>query len=125
MNAKLTIIAAAVLLAGCKTTAMSSEFPALIIDPDDASRAALQAAVNAAMHTKVLLAADALTETSTLVIDRRSADTIDNTAAQGRIMETPLQLHLVSNGTDCILVDPRNDSRQVLENTSCVAEETD
>lgn len=125
MSPKLTILAAAVLLAGCKTAAINSEFPALIIDPDDASRAALQAAVNAAMHTEVLLAADALTETSTLVIDRRSADTIGNSAAQGRIMETPLQLHLVSNGTDCILVDPRDDSRQVLQNTSCVAEETE
>lgn len=125
MSPKLTILAAVVLLAGCKTAAITSEFPALIIDPDDASRAALQAAVNAAMHREVLLAADALTETSTLVIDRRSADTIDNSAAQGRIMETPLQLHLVSNGTDCLLVDPRNDSRQVLENTSCVAEKTE
>ena len=125
MNTKSTIIAAAVLLAGCKATAINAEFPALIIDPDDASRAALQAAVNAAMHTEVLLAADALTKSSRLIIDRRSADTIDNSAAQGRIMETPLQLLLVSNGTDCILVDPRNDSRQVLENTSCVAEETE
>ena len=125
MNTKMTIIAAAVLLAGCKATAINTEFPALIIDPDDASRAALQAAVNAAMHTEVLLAANALTETSTLVIDRRLADTIDNPAAHGRIMETPLQLLLVSNGTDCILVDPRDDSRRVLENTNCVAEETE
>lgn len=125
MNPKLTILAAAILLVGCKTTAVNEEYPARIIDPDDASRAALQAAVNAAMHTEVLLAADALTETSTLVIERRSADTIGNSAAQGRIMDTPLQLQLVSNGTDCILVDPRDDSRQVLGNTSCVAVEAD
>lgn len=125
MNSKLTMIAAAVLLAGCKTTAVTDEYPARIIDPDDASRAALQAAVNTLMNTEVLIAADALTETSNLVIDRRPADTLGNSAAQGRIMDAPLQLHLVSNGTDCFLVDPRNDSRQVLENTSCVAVSAD
>lgn len=121
MNRILTILTAAVLLVGCKTTAVDPEYPARIVDPDDASRAALQAAVNAAMHRNVLLADDALTETSVLVIERRYAGGIGIPDTQGRIIEEPLQLHLVSNGTDCILVDPRDDSRQVLEHTSCVA----
>lgn len=116
-----TVLAAAMLLVGCKTNAVDPEYPARIIDPNDASRASLQAAVNAAMHREVLLAEDALTKTSVLAIERRPAGGIGKPDTQGRITEVPIQLHLVSNGTDCILVDPRDDSRRVLENTSCVA----
>ena len=123
MNYKLTVLTTVALLVGCKTAAVDPEYPARIIDPDDASRAALQAAVNTAMHRDVLLAEDALTETIILVIERGAAGGIGNPDTGGRIVEEPLQLHLVSDGTDCILVDPRDDSRQILENTSCVANE--
>lgn len=37
-------------------------------------------------------------------------------------MEAPIQFRLVINGSDCILIDARDNARYVLENTACKAE---
>jgi hypothetical protein len=103
----------------CKTVATEQDEAARIIDPDDASRAALQRVVNTALHTEVTLAADALTESSLLVIERNPPKSIQGHPSQGRIMEAPLQFRLVVNGEDCILIDQRDRSRYRLENTRC------
>jgi hypothetical protein len=107
----------------CKNVAPDFDQSAVIVDPDDASRAALQRTVNAVLGTEVLLADDALTGASLLVIERNPPRSIDGAPAQGRNMGTPVQLRLVSDDSQCILVDQRDGSRHVLENTSCVAEE--
>jgi len=119
------VILAAILVAvaGCKDVAPDAEQSAVLINPDDASRAALQQTVNAALGTEVLLADDALTGTSLLVIERNPPQSIEGAPAQGRNMGTPIQLRLVSDGSQCILVDQRDGSRHVLENASCVTEE--
>jgi hypothetical protein len=101
---------------------VDSEQPAVISNPTDASRAALQSAVNEAMHTEVLLAEDALTDSSLLIIERRKTQSIDGMPADGRTMDMPIQFRLVTNGVDCILVDQRNQARYVLADTSCRAE---
>jgi len=75
--------------------------------------------VNTALHTEVTLAADALTESSLLVIERNPPKSIQGHPSQGRIMEAPLQFRLVVNGEDCILIDQRDRSRYRLENTRC------
>lgn len=115
------MLAAVLLAAGCKNVAPDADTDAVIVNPDDASRAALQAAVDAALQTHVPLTADALTTSSILVIERRVRPTIDGTPAQGRTMEMPIQFRLLTNGSDCVLVDERNDARVVLENTECAA----
>lgn len=109
-------------LAGCKHVAPDADQPAVIVGPDDASRAALQQTVNAALGTEVLLADDALTTTSLLVIERNPPQSMD-IPAQGRNMSTPIQIRLVTDGSRCILVDQRNGSRHVLDDTTCAAEE--
>jgi hypothetical protein len=38
-------------------------------------------------------------------------------------MEMPIQFRLVTDGTNCILVDQRDASRHILADTRCVAEE--
>lgn len=120
-----TIILVAILaaVAGCKNVAPDSGQPAIIVDPDDASRASLQQTVNTALGTEVLLADDALTATSLLVIERNPPQSMDSVPAQGRNMGTPIQLRLVSDGSACILIDQRDGSRHMLENTNCVVEE--
>ena len=82
----------------------------------------MQQAVNQALKTNVLLADDALTESSLLVIERSPPRTMQNLPTQGRNMEPPFQFRLVINGTDCILIDQRDRSRYLLENTKCEAE---
>ena len=110
------------MLSGCQTFDVDDDRPARIVDPDTESRAALQAAVNEALGTEVMLADDALTESSLLAIERWPAGTMDNPVPQGRILERPIQFRLVINGSDCTLVDQRDGSRRVLLNTTCKAD---
>lgn len=110
------------MLSGCQTIDADSDRPARIVDPDIESRAALQAAVNEALGSEVMLADDALTESSLLTIERWPTGTMSNPVPQGRILEKPIQFRLVINGSDCTLVDQRDGSRRVLLNTTCKAD---
>ncbi len=116
------IIGGMTVLAGCQTMATGNDVPALVTNPTAASQAALQSAVNDALHTEVLLAADALTTSSILVIERNPPRSMQSQPATGRIMEPPIRFHLVLNNSECILVDQRDKSRRLLENTTCIAE---
>ena len=121
---QLMIIAAmAANLLACKNVVPDAEVPAVIVDPTEMSRKDLQETVNAALNTDVMLAPSALTDSSVLFIERRVWETIDDSPAQGRNMETPIQFRLVTDGTNCILVDQRDASRHVLADTRCVTEE--
>jgi hypothetical protein len=116
-------IACAMMLSGCKNVAPDADQAAVITDPDAASRAALQQTVNAALHTDVALADDALTDSNILIIERKIPQSIEGSPAQGRNMEMPIQFRLVTDGANCILVDQRDASRHILADTRCVAEE--
>jgi len=111
-------------LYGCckKTVHTEQDQPARIIEADEASRAALQNAINTALHAEVMLADDALTDTSVLVIERNPPRSLQGHPAQGRIMEAPIQFRLMRHGEDCVLIDQRDRSRYRLENTLCEAE---
>jgi hypothetical protein len=109
-------------LTACHTMAMTDDLPARISPATEASRADLQDAVNRALGTEVLLAADALTTESVLTIERNVPGGIDRQPAQGRNMDAPIQFRLVLHADDCILIDGRDESRYVLANTRCVAE---
>jgi len=108
---------------GCQTVATGYDKPARITDPTDDSRAALQQTVNAVLNTNVTLADDALTDSSLLIVERVMPKSMDGSPAQGRTMEMPYQFSLIINGDDCILIDQRDESRHVLQDTSCIAAE--
>ncbi len=116
------IIGGLAILAGCQTMATGTDVAARITNPSAASQAALQNAVNDALNTEVLLAADALTTSSILVIERNAPKSMQSQPATGRIMEPPIRFHLVLNNSECILVNQRDESRHRLENTTCAAE---
>jgi hypothetical protein len=107
---------------GCQTNGSFVDKPARIVNPGDASRAALQDVVNTAFGTNVTLADNALTDSSLLTIERNPRPTMENPNPLGRNMEMPFQLRLYINGTDCVLIDQRDNSRYVLEMTTCAAE---
>ena len=108
-------------LVGCQTLTASDDLPAWITNPDSSSRAALQAAVNEALNTDVALADDALTNSSILTIQRNPTDSLEGQPAQGRNMDMPIQFRLVITGGDCVLIDQRDQSRRILQNTTCRA----
>jgi len=47
---------------------------------------------------------------------------MQNLPTQGRNMDVPIQFRLVINRDDCILIDQRDRSRYLLEDTTCKAE---
>jgi len=121
-NMHLFMIGGLAILAGCQTMATGTDVPARITNPSAASRAALQNTVNDALHTEVLLATSALTTSSILVIERNPPRSMQNQVATGRNMDPPIRFHLVLNNSECILVDQRDKSRHLLEDTTCAAE---
>lgn len=119
----IALAALAICVSGCKNVAPDADQAALIVDPDEASRVALQQTVNAVLRTDVVLANDALTDTSILIIERKVPQSIEGSPAQGRNIDMPIQFRLVTDGTICTLVDQRDASRHVLADTRCVTEE--
>jgi hypothetical protein len=118
------VIAGAVLtFAGCQTMATGEDVPALISNPGADSHKALQETVNMLLHVEVALADGALTKSSVLTVQRNPPRTIQGQSATGRNMDMPLQFRLVMNGGDCILIDQRDESRHILANTTCIAEQ--
>ncbi len=111
-----------IVLAGCKTIGNTDHVPARVTNPTAASRAALQRAVNDFLNMEVTIAADALTSSSMLIIERNPPRGLQNQPATGRNMDPAIQFRLVLSGTDCVLVDTRDDSRRALEDTTCTAE---
>jgi hypothetical protein len=96
--------------------------PARIVNPDDASRASLQVTVNQIMGINVIISDRALTDSSVLIIERSLRPTMENPVPDGRMMSHPAQFRLVINQSECILIDPRDQSRHRLNDTSCAAE---
>jgi len=119
MMSRILVALMAVVVMGCQTIAIESDHAARITNPDAASRAALQAAVNAALNTNVRISATALTDGDLLTIETNPPRTMENPNPQGRILEMPVRFHLVINGTDCVLVDQRDQVRYLLANTGC------
>jgi len=122
MNEYLLIAALAVGVTGCRAVATEHDRAARIVNADDNSRAALQRAANDALNTNVTLADNALTESSLLIIERSPPRSMQNLPTQGRNMDVPIQFRLVINRDDCILIDQRDRSRYLLEDTRCEAE---
>jgi hypothetical protein len=112
----------ALVMVGCQTLANGEDVAARITNPTDHSRAALQNTVNEMLNTDVALANDALTDSSVLIIEQHPPRNMQSPPSQGRNMDTPIRFQLVLNGSDCILVDQRDNSRYVLEMTTCAAE---
>ncbi len=109
-------------LTGCQTVGAGYDQPARITNVTEASRAALQKTVNEILNVEVTLADDALTDSSVLTIELTPPRTMLNPVPEGRVLTMPLQFHLVIRQSDCILIDPRDRSRHVLNSTSCAAE---
>jgi hypothetical protein len=108
---------------GCKSSPTAQDEAARIVDPDDASRAALQRVVDGALHRGVNLASDALTKSSILIIYRQRIRDANGNPIDGRHhLEAPIQFRLVINREHCILIDQRDQSRYELENTRCEPE---
>ena len=118
----IAMVAAGLAGSACQTVAADYDRPARIVDPDAASRAALQAAVNEALGTEVMLAESALTDSSLLTIENWPAGSMSNRVPQGRVLDMPIRFQLVKNGDDCFLIKQQDGARYLLADTECEAE---
>jgi hypothetical protein len=109
-------------LAGCQTVTPETERPARMVDADDASRAALGRAVDTLMGTHVTLAPDALVDSSYLTLETLPKPSMENPVPLGRDLSGPIRLRLLTDGTDCLLLDTRTDARQRVDGIRCEAE---
>lgn len=116
-------IGAVMLLSACARGLAQEELPAVIENPTSESRAALGAAISAALNQPaVMLADDALTRDSVLVIERARARNAQGVPLSGRDLDKPEHFRLMKAGKRCILVHERTGKRQTLDSTNCRAQ---
>lgn len=109
--------------AGCRTVTAETDVPALIIQPNESSRAALNLTLSELFGGQIVkLSDDVFTRSSLLILETGLNDTLKTPAVSGRILSAPYKLHLVKNGDACILIDMRDGSRHLLVNTLCIPE---
>lgn len=107
-------------LGACRTLRADKDVPAVIVNPTAESRAALKRAVGEALRgAPVLLADDALTRSSTLVVERVRPRDPSGMQLGGREYGLPERFRLVRSGQQCILVHEPDGMRLVLEATTC------
>lgn|SRR5512133_338414 len=123
MRARVVGCAAAVVaLAACRTVRQPRDEAAVIVAPTAETRAALQRTVSGALKgAPVTLADDALTRSSTLVIEPRWPRDATGQRLGGREQGLPERFHLVRSGGRCVLVHDRDGRRLELEGISCAA----
>jgi len=111
----LAVVTLFISITACKTEAVRAEVPAYLVDPTPVSRAELRQAVNNSLGGRaVLIADDALTKSSMLVIEPKHLT--------GRDLGRPEHFRLVLNGSKCVLVHLGSDARSELTSSNCAAE---
>jgi hypothetical protein len=108
---------------GCKMNSVHEERPARIVNPTGESRAELKRVVSDMLFgADVLLADDALTDSSVLIIERNRIRGLNNPPLSGRDLGRPERFQLVTTGTKCVLIHESDQARYELPGTECVAE---
>lgn len=120
------LVAGALLLSlstGCGNEPLPEGVPALIVNPDAASRKELREVVQTALNgASVTLAPDALTAASVLSIEHTAPRGIDAPPATGRLLGRPERFRLLLDGPQCVLVHDSTGMRWLLLDTDCVPE---
>jgi hypothetical protein len=107
-------------LVACRAPARQPDVAAVLVDPTLQSRAQLANAVNQMLGvSSVTLADDALTRSSTLLMERSPARDPSGVRITGRDYGKPETFTLVKSGGDCVLVSGRDDRRIVLTDATC------
>lgn len=117
------IFATLVVLSACLGgRATLEDVPALIVNPTLTSRFELTRVVTTAVNdTAIALADDALTGTSSLILERSPPRGIEELPATGRLLDQPVRFRLVLNGENCVLINEADGRRWRLFQTECVA----
>ncbi len=114
-------------LAGCQSApaapeVTAAEVTAVLSEPSTQARAIIQKTINGALSRDVLLADDALINSSLLIIEQKPRQSIGAPPAQGRNMDLPIMFRLVTNGSSCSLMSLSDEKRYPLAGVKCTVE---
>ncbi|MEX2963059.1 hypothetical protein [Microbulbifer sp. TYP-18] len=118
------LLALLAVLVGCGSqSARSGELPALLVQSTAENRAELQRVLSSALNgAPVLVAEDAFTRESILVIQRSPPQEFRQGPLQGRDMGHPERFRLMMDDGGCWLKRLADGSRWKLEGIDCVPE---
>lgn len=126
MNLMRTVVPASLVAAACQSVGSDepADVPALRLESTPASTTEIRDVVeNALPGRRILLASDAFTESSLLVIERRRHERLEGALSSGVADEAPQRFRLVLDGEECELVHLNTGKRHALTRTRCRAEE--
>lgn len=116
---RVAAIGAALIVTACAQTPSKADAPAVIVEATAPGSNELRSTVQKALGVSAItLADDALTESSTLFIERASADA-GGRPLDGRNIGRPEQFNLIKSGDRCVLVHERTGLRYELTSTRC------
>ena len=111
---------AVVLICLCRPLSACEPQPAVVTDPTAQSRAELSRVVSEALGgAPVRLADDALTQASTLVIERIMPRDAAGFPLNGREVEKPQHFRLIKRASYCILIQESTGRRWLLSAATC------
>ena len=108
-------------LNGCKNSITKIAVDAVILNPTAESRAELLSVIQEALNRPhIVLADNALTTESTLIIDRNIKSSLSDSHETGRRLDLPIRFRLLKNNEECILIQENTDKYWILQQTQCV-----
>jgi len=111
------------LIAACRELNGQAHVPALLTNPGSETLLEIEQTVSAALNvTSVMLAEDVLTDNSLLVIQHAPQRSIERPPELGRDLGRPYRFQLVTNGSQCVLVDMQSEQSWPLSGVKCVKE---
>jgi outer membrane lipoprotein-sorting protein len=111
------------LIAACRELNGQTTVPALLTNPGVDTLQEIEQTISAALNgVKVTLAPDVLTENSVLVIQHTMQHSIERPPELGRDLGRPYRFQLVTDGSQCVLVDMQSEQSWPLRSVKCVKE---
>lgn len=117
----LSLLAGLLLLASCKSSQLQDTTPAVLSPNAEAARHEIAMHIGEALGGSVLLADDAFTRSSQLVIERRAHRDPAGNRLPGRILDEPDRFRLMLHKDDCVLLHTNSGRQWVLEQAPCVS----
>jgi hypothetical protein len=111
------------LAAACAPPVLQPGVPALLTNPGPETLQEIEQTIATALGvTKVTLAADVLTKTSVIIIERGMQRGIDRPPELGRDPGRPDRFQLIISGSQCVLVNDQNGVHWPLVSVECIKE---
>ncbi|NNE36948.1 MAG: hypothetical protein HKN08_01485 [Gammaproteobacteria bacterium] len=123
MRLIITLMLLLSLVSGCREADNRKNVPALISNPGPDTHEEIQLTVSRALNgVDVTLADDVFISSSVLVIDRGMIRRVERPPEMGRDFGRPSRFQLLTNGSECMIVNVQSGVYWPLTITKCIRE---